>query len=201
MPNGEDHLETWVFHMAMAFHGDPVNSLSYPERLALVKARAETMGEPARSAFIWIPDDTLVHNADISYWVTQPWDNHGGRMTLAGDAAHPMPPYRGQGLNHAICDISHLMDAITTIRSGEKSIEEAINEYDDEIVPRGRDEVTCSVENGKMLHDWEQVKQSPVFNQGFKPMTGHDGKKPMAELVETEKIEEHQTMPAPVAVA
>jgi hypothetical protein len=86
MPDGPDHPETWVFHMAMAFHGDPVNSLSYPERLALVKARAETMGEPARSAFLWIPPTTLVHNADISYWITQPWDNHGGRMTLAGDA-------------------------------------------------------------------------------------------------------------------
>jgi len=62
MPDGEDHPESWVFHMAMAFHGDPVNSLSYPDRLALVKARAATMGEPARSAFMWIPDDTLVHN-------------------------------------------------------------------------------------------------------------------------------------------
>lgn len=84
MPDGEDHPETWVFHMAMAFHGDPVNSLSYPERLALVKARAETMGEPAKSAFQWIPDNTLVHNADISYWITEPWNNHGGRVTLAG---------------------------------------------------------------------------------------------------------------------
>lgn len=112
-----------------------------------------------------------------------------------------MPPYRGQGLNHAICDISHLMDAVAAIRAGEKSVEEAITEYDAEIVPRGRDEVTCSVENGKMLHDWEQVKKSPVFNQGFKPMTGHDGKKPGSETVENEKIEEPQAMPAPVAVA
>lgn len=111
-----------------------------------------------------------------------------------------MPPYRGQGLNHAICDISHLLDAINSIRSGEKTFEEAISEYDAEIVPRGRDEVTCSVENGKMLHDWEQVKQSPVFNQGFKPMTGHDRKKSREWPVETEKVQEHQTMPTPGVV-
>jgi hypothetical protein len=26
-----------------------------------------------------------------------------------------------------------------------------------------------------MLHDWEKVKQSPVFTNGFRPMNGHDG--------------------------
>lgn len=58
----------------------------------MIKERAKEMAEPARSAFTWIPEDTPVHKADISYWITQPWDNHGGRMTLVGDAAHPMPP-------------------------------------------------------------------------------------------------------------
>lgn len=92
MPDGPSHPETWIFHLAMAWLGDPDHSLTYQERLAMIKERAKEMGEPARSAFTWIPDDTLVHRADISYWVTQPWDNHGGRMTLVGDAAHPMPP-------------------------------------------------------------------------------------------------------------
>jgi 2-polyprenyl-6-methoxyphenol hydroxylase-like FAD-dependent oxidoreductase len=92
MPNGPDHPETWVFHLAMAWLGDPDHSLSYKERLAMIKERAQEMGEPARSAFTWVPEETLVHKADISYWITQPWDNRGGRMTLVGDAAHPMPP-------------------------------------------------------------------------------------------------------------
>lgn len=92
MPDGPDHPETWVFHLAMAWLGDPDHSLSYEERIAMIKGRAKEMGEPARSAFMWIPEDTPVHKADISYWITQPWDNRGGRMTLVGDAAHPMPP-------------------------------------------------------------------------------------------------------------
>lgn len=92
MPDGPEHPETWVFHLAMAWLGDPDHSLSYQERLAIIKERAQDMGEPARSAFTWIPEDTLVHKADISYWITQPWDNRGGRITLVGDAAHPMPP-------------------------------------------------------------------------------------------------------------
>ena len=41
-------------------------------------------------------------------------------------------------------------------------------------MPRGGEEVKCSVENGFMLHDWQKVLESPVFRNGFKPMTGRD---------------------------
>lgn len=100
MPDGPDHPETWVFHLAMAWLGDCDHSLSHEERLALIKERAKDLGEPARSAFTWIPEGTPVYKADISYWITQPWDNWGGRMTLVGDAAHPMPPCKcGLNLN------------------------------------------------------------------------------------------------------
>ena len=92
MPDGPDHPESWIFHMAMAWLGESDNSMGYPERLALVKARAKGLGEPAHSAFMWLPDDTEVHKADISYWISQPWNNRQGRLTLVGDAAHPMPP-------------------------------------------------------------------------------------------------------------
>lgn len=180
MPDGPDHPETWVFHLAMAWLGDPDHSLGYKERLALIKERAKELGEPARSAFTWIPEDTLVHKADISYWITQPWDNRGGRMTLVGDAAHPMPPYRGQGLNHCICDSSHLLDIIQRIRANETTFKQGISAYDEEVVRRGCEEVKCSLENGLMLHDWEKVKESPVFRTGFRPMTGHNDKEQTA---------------------
>ncbi|RMZ76992.1 hypothetical protein DV738_g4568, partial [Chaetothyriales sp. CBS 135597] len=175
MPDGLDHPETWIFHLAMAWLDNPDHNLSYKERLILIKDKAKTLGEPARSAFAWIPEDTLVHKADISYWISQPWNNHGGRMTLVGDAAHAMPPYRGQGLNHCICDASHLLKNIQSVIKGETTQKDAITAYDDEVVKRGAEEVQCSLENGMMLHDWEKVKQSPVFTTGFKPMTGHDG--------------------------
>ena len=45
------------------------------------------------------------------------------------------------------------------------------------MIPRGKEEVSCSVENGLMLHDWEKVQESPVFKRGFKPMDGHDNAK------------------------
>lgn len=92
MPDGPDHPETWVFHLAMAWRGEARHDLSYAERLAIIKEKADGLAEPARSSFKWIPEGTQVHKADISYWVTEPWDNHQGRLTLVGDAAHPMPP-------------------------------------------------------------------------------------------------------------
>jgi hypothetical protein len=92
MPDGPDHPESWIFHLAMAWLGEVDNNLSYPERLALIKEKAKSLGEPARSAFSWIPEQTLVHKADISFWISEPWNNRDGRVTLVGDAAHPMPP-------------------------------------------------------------------------------------------------------------
>ncbi|WPH01309.1 Hypothetical protein R9X50_00414800 [Acrodontium crateriforme] len=173
MPDGPEHPETWIFHLAMAWRGEAQHDLSQKERLAIIKEKASSLAEPARSSFLWIPEDTLVHKADISYWITQPWDNRGGRMTLIGDAAHPMPPYRGQGLNHCIADCFSLANSI------KGAVEDcnwsaAIEEYEKELVPRGAEEVKCSIENGIMLHDWSKVRQSPVFTEGFRPMKGHD---------------------------
>jgi len=174
MPDGPDHPESWIFHLAMAWQGQANHELSHAERLAIIKEKASSLAEPARSSFQWIPDGTQVHKADISYWITQPWNSFSGRMTLLGDAAHPMPPYRGQGLNHCIADCHHLLGQIKSAISGAKSWSQAITDYENEMVPRGAEEVKCSIENGIMLHDWEKVKQSPVFTSGFRPMKGHD---------------------------
>lgn len=92
MPDGPDHPESWIFHLAMAWRGEARHDLSYAERLAIIKEKANGLAEPARSSFMWIPESTQVHKADISYWVTEPWNNRQGRLTLVGDAAHPMPP-------------------------------------------------------------------------------------------------------------
>lgn len=53
------------------------------------------------------------------------------------------------------------------------TLAEAVNNYEREMIPRGAEEVRCSVENGLMLHDWDKIQASPVFQRGFKPMDGH----------------------------
>lgn len=72
------------------------------------------------------------------------WNNHNGRTTIAGDAAHPISPFRGQGLNNALQDAALYVEAIGAVVSGAKSLEEAVLEYDAEILERGRKEIGVS---------------------------------------------------------
>jgi len=58
------------------------------------------------------------------------------------------------------------------------------------MIPRGSEEVKCSLENGFMLHDWEKVKESPVFRNGFRPMKGHDSYETTSEHAEVQRKRE-----------
>ena len=58
--------------------------------LADVKKRCQDFAEPFRSANLWVPDGTAVHANRVSFWETVAWENRDGRVSLAGDAAHPM---------------------------------------------------------------------------------------------------------------
>ena len=72
--------------------GQRDTSLDHAGRLAQVKEKASVLCEPFRSATLWMPEDTLVTYDQLGYWIPIPWDNREGRVTLAGDAAHPMTP-------------------------------------------------------------------------------------------------------------
>ncbi|KAI9720895.1 MAG: hypothetical protein M1812_002734 [Candelaria pacifica] len=162
-----DKPETWRFQVVISWIGDRDTSLDNAGRLAELKERVRDWPEPFRSATMWIPDDTPITYDRLSYWIPIPWDHKQGRGTLAGDAAHPMPPHRGQGLNHAICDASHFVSAMTKIHKGEASLEEAVTTYNNELVPRTADEVSSSKSNAFMMMTWDQVKESPMFKGGL----------------------------------
>jgi 2-polyprenyl-6-methoxyphenol hydroxylase-like FAD-dependent oxidoreductase len=78
--------ETWSFQLACSWFGERESSL------ATVNQKMKSFAEPFRSAFAWIPQGTSPNNGAIRYWVPISWDNHEGRATLVGDAAHPLPP-------------------------------------------------------------------------------------------------------------
>jgi len=76
-------ITTWIptdsNYDTKALQGDKI--------LADMKQRAEVFGD--RIKFMWqsIPEGTPCWHNRLSYWMPEPWDNHNGTITIAGDAA------------------------------------------------------------------------------------------------------------------
>ncbi|KAH7140342.1 FAD binding domain-containing protein [Dactylonectria estremocensis] len=60
-----------------------------------------------------------------------------GRVFLAGDAAHQMPPWGGQGANTGIADVHNLAWKLATVLNGQAS-DTLLTTYDAERLPIGR---------------------------------------------------------------
>ena len=174
--------ESWtLFHyISYPEPRDQIVQRTPAEHVAYQKQLAKKFADPFRSAFEWMPDDsTTIWNSKLQHWdpgeEDHRWDNHNGRITLAGDAAHPMTFQRGQGLNHAIKDAFNLIAAISKARQpdGDFSLKKrqiCIEEYEREMIDRGGEEVRLGEMNSKMLHDWEKALQSPTFMKGLSPL-------------------------------
>ena len=74
---------------------------------------------------------------------------------------------RGQGLNHAICDASHFVDAMQKVVAGASSLKDAITTYSEEVVRRGADEVLTSKQNAIMMLNWDQLMESPMMKRSL----------------------------------
>jgi len=72
---------------------------------------------------------------------------------------------RGQGLNHCVCDVKHLVLNLSEL-ADITGIKGAIEVYEEEMIPRGYDEVQLSLKNALMVHDWEKLMESPVVTRG-----------------------------------
>ncbi|KAL8720319.1 MAG: hypothetical protein Q9225_002806 [Loekoesia sp. 1 TL-2023] len=173
--------ETWVFFHYISFP-EPREQISKrkstADHIAHQKQLAKEYADPFKSAFEWLADDSITAwYGKLQHWdpgePNHEWDNKEGRVTLAGDAAHPMTFQRGQGLNHAVTDASKLCESIKNIWAGTESGNKEtrarfIREYESEMIKRGSDEVRLGEMNTKMLHDWEKVMHSPVMQKGLK---------------------------------
>jgi 2-polyprenyl-6-methoxyphenol hydroxylase-like FAD-dependent oxidoreductase len=93
-----DDPNTWTFQILVMWKGDQSRAENSngdednAARLTAMKEACSDLAEPFRSAVQLIPDGTKTWCDRVHYWVTEPWDNHHGRVTLVGDAAHPMMP-------------------------------------------------------------------------------------------------------------
>ena len=75
-----------------------------------------------------------------------------GAVTLLGDAIHTMPPTGGVGANTALRDAATLAGELAAAARGEKSLTEAVADYERVMLPRGFDTVEHSLRiAGQML--------------------------------------------------
>jgi len=88
----ENDASTWSFVVGASWNGKKEDYPDNETRLAGLKEAALSFCEPYRSVVSWIPDGHHIRIGGTNYWVTTPWNNHEGRVTLMGDAAHPMTP-------------------------------------------------------------------------------------------------------------
>ncbi|CAG8953647.1 hypothetical protein HYFRA_00010106 [Hymenoscyphus fraxineus] len=176
----QDVPEEWVMNCYISYK-EPIaeqeKCKKWPNERTLgeVKALAEMcFAEPFKSAFGWLGDEQEVWYSPLTQWdpslPEHQWDNHSGRVTLAGDAAHPMTYQRGQGANFAIKDSLELVNHIVSVLYSEtKGRKEAVGVYEQEMKERAGEEVRLSYQNTEMVHVWEKVLQSPVMKHGLNP--------------------------------
>ncbi len=62
------------------------------EALDHIRATQARLCEPFQAPIDWTVDATSCTIDEMRYWVPTAFNNYGGRVTLAGDAAHPMLP-------------------------------------------------------------------------------------------------------------
>lgn len=76
-------------------------------------------------------------------------------VTLIGDAAHPMSPFKGQGANQALLDALHLSKALPNsvfAAPGRRSISEALRSFEVSMADRVRNKVSKSRDAAVYLH-------------------------------------------------
>jgi len=118
-------LKDYVFELCKSWH-EPIPSMIQNTEYHLI------MGIPAYDRDPVLPKEHVFSN-----------------ITLLGDAAHPMSPFKGQGANQA------LIDSVSFVKSIQKSssIEQAIESFEAEMMTRVTSKVMLSRERVGTYHE------------------------------------------------
>ncbi|RSL56284.1 hypothetical protein CEP51_014423 [Fusarium floridanum] len=136
----------------------------------MVKEAGKLFVELFWSAIEWMFEGTYISPDGYGTWETRPWDPRGGRVLIAGDAAHSMTAHRAHGLNHSLQDILNIIKGIKEIKAGKISMVDFANSYLEEVASRGSEEVRMPLQQGLAVHNWDLTKTMPILKIGTTPL-------------------------------
>ena len=163
--------ETWLHQNVLSWVGEPrpEDLPDQESRTAFFKSKGEGYADPWKAAALNIPDDlTFGIDRTTIFTPSMSWSGKfGGLVTLAGDSAHAMPAHRGQGLNNALQDAAYLVEELVSADKGEKSLEDAVKAYEEDMRKRALAEIPISIQQAQMAHNWETLMNAPMIKMGM----------------------------------
>ncbi len=134
----------------------------------------ETRNEMVEPARVWellepwlTPDDaTLIRAVVYRFHATVAERMRHGRVFLAGDAAHQMPPFLGQGLCSGIRDAANLAWKLEAVASGAAS-DGLLDTYSTERLPHAADTVAHAVETGRLIDQLSHSSAASALRAGY----------------------------------
>ncbi|KAL9530298.1 putative FAD-dependent monooxygenase [Sphaerulina musiva] len=144
----EEEYATCQMMVSWPYSGEAADEM--PETQTARRERilqlATNWNETFRDLVYSIPETTELREIVLEDWppVQGRWDNHNGRVTLVGDAAHCMTMFRGEAANHGVIDVSHLIKTCFPTTSNTETMQptgcwdlaQAVKSYEEEMITR-----------------------------------------------------------------
>jgi 2-polyprenyl-6-methoxyphenol hydroxylase-like FAD-dependent oxidoreductase len=93
-------------------------------------------------------------------------------VTLIGDAAHPMSPFKGQGANQALLDALALVREVYKVKN-EGSIKHALRRFEASMMSRTAVKVKASAEAARFLHTDVAICEGNMTRGGVRERQGN----------------------------
>jgi len=155
-----DDPKTWSFQLIISWPGKPRGEdlLDQKARTAYLKSMAAEYAEPWKTIINNVPDDINFGTDKVPTWKPFDWSSLplAGSVTLAGDAAHPFPPYRGQGLNTGLQDAAELTVSLSQM-SSLSELPAAVRRYEQDMLARAHREFPISLKSAASAHDFQSI--------------------------------------------
>jgi hypothetical protein len=164
MISGHDRYYRWEFQLQP---GEDPQEMNRPERVWQLLA---PWIDPQRAR--------LVRSAPYCFHAVVAATMRRGRVLLAGDAAHQMPPFQGQGLNSGMRDAVNLAWKLRWVLEG-WSGDGLLDTYSSERREHAKALVEQSVETGRLIDQY-----AGRVSHGIAPRDSYSGDRPPTRYTE-----------------